>query len=314
MSLYLDIPQRHYNFTPSGPGPGGHHHIEGSSQVQDLAYLIASTGSLAYLVFRDMRCEDNMRWDIARQSSASGDLMRTWNESIAIIDTKLRSCMDRVARCAPNSSAYFAESRSSASSYSYIDPRTKDNSEQDLYEVKFFYHHRRALEAGLPDLSSPLREQAIDLLGFLQYDQGSVYAETDDLLSRGLIHRDRLEMLFCPNDVLISRDSGLLSAFVLRSWPSGHSILTLDCWNWGFDGQWLHRKRTLKTLARPLKDIVQIRDLEVYPLRYASKEDVGILQVRGQKYWDLKYKNIASYEGWDFKAEQNYVRYTFSEQ
>jgi hypothetical protein len=304
--MYLDIPQRHYEYNSTG---GQHQHARGSSPVQDLAHFIASTPYLAYLVFRDVMCQDNMRWDFARQSSASGELKLMFKESIAILDTGLRSCIDGIARCAPNSDAYFAESQSSSTYYS-----KKDNSERDLYEEKFFYHHRTALVASLPNLSSPLREQAMDLLEFIQNNNGAMHLEVDELLSRGLIHRDRLEMLFCPNDVLISRDSGLLSAFVLRSWPSGHSTLTLDCWSWGFDGQWFHRKRTLKTLARPLQNLVRIRELGVYPLRYASEEDICILQARGQKFWDLRYKNIASYEGWDLKAEQSYVRYTFSRQ
>lgn len=303
--MYLDIPERNYKSTLIG---GHHQHVEGSSRVQDLADFIAKAGSLAYLVFRDMSCDDNMRWDIARQSSASGDSRHVFNESIAIIDIKLRSFIDGIARCAPNRDAYVAESRSSPSPYM---DSTDDNSRRDLYEVKFFYHHRMALKASLSNLSGLLREHVNDILSFLQNHHGAVYSETDDLLSRGLIHRDQLEMLFCPNDVLISRDSGLLSAFVLRSWPSGYSMLTLDCWSWGFDGQSLHRKSTLKTLTRPPKDIVSIRDLEVYPLRYANEEDTYILQARGKKFWDLRYKTIASYEGWDFKAEENYVRYTF---
>jgi hypothetical protein len=59
---------------------------------------------------------------------------------------------------------------------------------------------------------------------------------------------------------------------------------------------------------------VCIRDLGVYPLRYASEEDICKLQARGEKFGDLRYKNIASYKGWDLMAEQNHVRYTFSRQ
>jgi hypothetical protein len=54
-----------------------------------------------------------------------------------------------------------------------------------------------ALEASLPKLSSPLWEQVIDLLSFLRNDRGAVYSEADDLLSRGLIHRDQ-----CVQEIL----------------------------------------------------------------------------------------------------------------
>jgi hypothetical protein len=135
--MYLDMPERRYKFVSGGTGPGEHHqHAEGSSQVQDLAEFIACTVSLAYLVFRDMKCDDNMRWDIARQSSVSGDLRHVFNDSIAIINTELRSCIDGIARCAPNSDAYFEGSRSSTKYMASKFSSTKDSSERDLHEVK----------------------------------------------------------------------------------------------------------------------------------------------------------------------------------
>jgi hypothetical protein len=228
--MYLDVPKRDYGFYG-----GAHYHLKGSVEVHDLAAFISSAGSLAYLVFRDVKCYDYMRWDMAQGSSSSSGSKLFWKESIALINENLRSCIDGVAQCAPNGSAYGSNSPNYA-----IYSAERDEPDRDLYELRFFYHHRELLAAGIPSFSSPLKEQVEDILGFLQETYGTVYSETDRLLSQGLIHRDHLEMLFCPNSIVVSKSdskqTGSLSAFVLRSWPIGQSALTLDCWYWGFDG------------------------------------------------------------------------------
>jgi hypothetical protein len=296
--LYLDAPKREYGVYSD------HYHLMGSVEVLDLGPFISSAGSLAYLVFRDVNCDNNLRWDKAQGSSLSSGSKMFWKESIAIIDDGLRSCVDSVAQCAFNESAYHPVSPQ-------IYYPQMDQKNRDLYELRFFYHHREALGSGLHSFASPLKEQVQGLLDFLQETHGTEYSETDQLLSQGLIHRDQLEMLFCPNSIVLSRQAGSLSAFVLRSWPSGTSALTLDCWYWGFDGQWLHRKSVTKRVLRPLKNVVRIRDLEVFPLQFATEEEKTTLECRGQKFWSLRHQSLASYDGWDFKGEQHYVSHNF---
>jgi hypothetical protein len=264
-------------------------------------------GSLSYLVFRDIKCDDSRRWDVRRTAKLTGNSKLFWEESIGMISEDLKSCVDGIAHCGPHVSAYYSNSDDYGYN-GYAPPRYANESERDVYEIRFFYHHFDALTATIPSLASPLKEEVEDLLEFLQETHGAAYSETNKLAAQGLAHRDHLEMLFCPNDVVVTRQHGSLSAFVLRVWPSGDSILDLDCWSWAYDGQWFHRKNSLRTITRPLKRVVPIRDLEVYPLRFATDEEKNELLLRGRKFWSLRYKNLASYEGWDFKAEQSFVR------
>jgi hypothetical protein len=201
--------------------------------------------------------------------------------------------VDGIAECAPNSSVYHCSSNYDSS--------------RDLYEPRYFYHYRGALAATSSSLNSPLPDQVRALLNFVDSTHGAIHSEVDRHLSQGRVHRDQLELLFCPNHIVVSKKSGSISAFALRSWPSGRSVLELDCWAWSFDGQWLHRKAVTKSIDRPLKNIVSIRDPEVFPLQYATEEEKKELYTREQKFWDLRYKNLASYEGWDFTADQQYV-------
>lgn len=292
--MYLDVPERRYNTSGGKP----HFHLEGFSQVHDLATFINGVGSLAYLVFRDVKCDDNMRWDFAQRSSPSAEESQLfWEESIAIVHEELRSAVDGIAKCVPNN-AYFGDKPHQVRNH---------NQGQDFYEPRFFYHHRAALASSLASFTNPLLDQLKDLLKFINTTYGATWSKIDRLLSQGLVQRDHLEWLFCPNHLIISKKSGSLSAFVLRSWPSGRSALRLDCWGWGFDGQWLHRKSVTQAVARPLKTVVSIRDLEVFPLQYATEDEKKSLYARGRKFWGLRYKNIASYEGWDYMADHKYV-------
>jgi len=291
--MYLDVPERTYM--------SFHYHLRGAVEIQDLATFISSAGSFAYIIFRDVRCADYMRWDMAQLSSSSSGSKLFWKESIAIIDNDLRSCIDSIAQCAPNGRLYDYGSSDTRDYYS------QEENDRDLYELRFFFHHREVLTTSLPTFPQPLKDHVEDLMEFLQDTHGTLYAETDQLLSQGLVHRDHLEMLFCPNAVVVSRQNGSLSAFVLRSWPIGNSSLNLDCWYWGFDGEWFHRKPITKYVQRPLKNVVRVRDLEVFPLRFATEQEKTTLELRGQKFWSLRYQHLASYEGWDFKAEQHYV-------
>jgi hypothetical protein len=239
---------------------------------------------------------------MAKASSLSGSSKLFWKERIAIIDDGLRSCINDLACCAPNSAAYESETRSRYSRSSSI-----EDNDRDLYEMRFFYHHRQALKASLDSISTLLKQQVQDLLDLLQEIHGTSYSTVDQHLSQGLIHRDYLESLYCPNSIVVSRTEGPLSAYVLRAWPIGTSALTLDCWYWGYDGEFLHRKPTTKRVLRPLKNVVQIRDLEIFPLEFATEEEKITLELRGQKFWSLRYQNLASYDGWDFNREQHYV-------
>ncbi|TKA81491.1 hypothetical protein B0A49_00543 [Cryomyces minteri] len=58
---------------------------------------------------------------------------------------------------------------------------------------------------------------------------------------------------------------------------------------------------------RPLKSVTRIRDLEVFPLRYATDEEKNYLLRRGQKVWNLRYQTLATYTGWDSQADHYYV-------
>lgn len=97
-------------------------------------------------------------------------------------------------------------------------------------------------------LNSPLPDQVQELLNFVASTHEAIHSEVDRHLSQGLVRYDQLEMLFCPNHIVVSKKSGSISAFALRSWPSGRSVLELDCWHGALMGSGSTEKRSRSQL------------------------------------------------------------------
>lgn len=288
-AFYQDFPARAFSH--------GHYHLSGDLPVVDFGKLTQQS-SLAFIVFRDLNCKDSSQ-TIGQNSIPTSEAGSKCEDSIIFIDPTLRSVIDSVARCTHNRSAYSDSRRVSSS----VDPSGEDAE----YYHQFFYHHHEALSACVSTVCSPTKEYLQDLLAFLMEAHGAVYDQANALFSKGLVRRDLLKMLFCPNDIVLSKQQGSLAAYVLRSKPVGGFTLRFDCWYWGFDGQCFHRKNCTPTLARPAKTIVNIRDLEIYPLHYATEKEKDYLLQRGRKFWDLRNQNLMTYSGWDANADHYYV-------
>ncbi len=234
-----------------------------------------------------------------------------FTESIALSSETLQMAVTEVSRCAPNDSAYEnAKNPSELGYHSYS--LSKNDNEIETYPHRFFYHHRSQLANYAESAGGLVRDHINALLSYIQASQGQVHDEADGLIAQGKIQRSHLEMLFCPNDIVLAKTAGSLAAYVLRAWPQGGSTISLDCWAWGFDGNWLHRKSETLTVLRPPHEQISIRDLEVFPLRFATPEELEQLRTRGQKFWNLRYQSFVTYNGWDAKAEQFYVSYPVS--
>jgi hypothetical protein len=134
-----------------------------------------------------------------------------------------------------------------------------------------------------------------------------MFAEMDALTAQGLVPSQNIPMLFCPNQMVICTSGATPQAYVLRAWPLGTSSPSLECWGWGYDSHWLHRRGVRLTVNKPFGSVVKIAELGVFPARFASLEVVQQLKARGEKFWSLRYQSFVAYEGWDLKADQFYV-------
>jgi hypothetical protein len=99
-----------------------------------------------------------------------------------------------------------------------------------------------------------------------------------------------------------------LRALVLKKWPDViESTLELDCWHFALDGLRLRRRQTLLYARKPDHFVFDIRDLEVFPLKYATKEEMQALEERGLKYWLIRDATFLSYTGLDVSGESRHT-------
>lgn len=269
-------------------------HLHGQSSVPNVADFIKKSGDISFLVFRYYRCSDAGRWDQGRKRDSECDL--NFEENVAIVSASLQDVIDNISRCKSGTLAYYPHSRS--------DSR---DGEADEYSAAFFYHHRQALAAAATFVSVETKRQISALLAYIETSQGETYSEMDSLTSQGLVPRQNISMLFCPNDIILSAAGNIYQAYVLRAWPRGTSTTDLDCWGWGFDGHLLHRRAVPLTVRRPLGFTVKIADLGVYPLKFAPIEAIQHLKARGERFWSLREQSFVAYEGWDLNKDQFYV-------
>lgn len=297
---FEDTPQR------TEEDADGYAHLSGKDPIMNLNHWLFSKEGHGFVVFREYQCRDGSHWDAQRKLTSLLTATQIFKESIAITSNGLQSAIIQVSRCAPSDAAY--ESPEPHRGYSVERPfETQNNIESEFYSHRFFYHHRERLFNYAASSHEAVRGQVLALLSYIELSQGSLYTEVDELIKNGKIKGAHLEMLFCPNDVIFTKDRGNPIAYVLRSWPVGTSTIFLDCWSWGYDGCDLRRKSASLTIMRPPQDIVSIQDLEVYPLQYANSGEVDRLRARGLKFWGLRHQSFVTYSGWDTKAENFYA-------
>ncbi|EXJ82921.1 hypothetical protein A1O3_06737 [Capronia epimyces CBS 606.96] len=273
-------------------------HFTAGLPVHNIPDFIERSGGIAFIVFRYYRCSDATRWDNVRHRRPGSELKLFYDEGVAVTSQDLQYIIHSVSRCLSDPTAYYANNRENE--HNAREPHT------DVYSTAFFYHHRKSIALAAETGSSGVKDQASALLDYIECTHGQGFAEMDHLIAAGKIQSRNIEMLFCPNEIVVTRTGGMLTACVLRAWPIGGSKIRLECWVWGYNGHSLCRKRRDLAIDRPFQTVVNIGDLEVYPVKFARPGDWAYLVGRGQKFWNLRYPSFVAYEGWDFQREQYY--------
>ena len=246
-------------------------------------------GQKGFVVFKEYVCQA-----IDRIRHPTTDSFTT--ERILITSNSLQAAIHAVARCDP---------------YTYKTDIYGNKGIPTELEFKspyaFLYHHRSLLFESSSSVTEETRTQILALLDYLEISQGCTYREIDSLLSQGKIDREHLNILFCPNEIIVSQKNGADAAYTLKTWPVDGPDLDLDCWYWEFDGTWLKRESTQIRIGRPVNRIGSVVELQAYPLKYADEGVRARLLDRGRRFWALRLCHFVAYTGWDFPSDQIYV-------
>jgi hypothetical protein len=190
-----------------------------------------------------------------------------------------------------------------------------------------FWYYNRSPQAfdGLSDLH---RKYLNNLTGWIDSNYGDIYDRADKQLLRGVVSYESMEFLIKPGDVIISNDKPdqedeNLHAEIATSWPSSETPKLVDIgsdmpwakkikedakrytWTWNVDS-WAYKYdgsfyrdtgfTQIKMEAESVDEEIEIRKLNVYPLKYASEETVQFLEQRGKAYWSCRHRKLVSYD------------------
>lgn len=225
-------------------------------------------------------------------------------ECISPITQALEATLDKIADCEPDDNPLDSEDRNSC-------PRPARS-----YGARFLYHHYRELND--VQAQNPERGGIAALLDYLAHDAASTveFSACDRDFGASRVSCGTLPWLFRPNEVVVTtRKDGpypVSAAYVVGHWPvvskSGLvTTVTFRAWNWIHDGRKLRRRYVSLQVSVPAHGTVEIRKLDVYPLRYADEQMKAFLTDLGRRFWALREPGLVAYEGWDWERQKNYV-------
>ena len=188
----------------------------------------------------------------------------------------------------------------------------------------FWYHYRN--QDAFQDLSLIHREHMQLLCGWIDEHYGAMYDRVNEQLSRKVVSYETMPFLAKPGDVLVSKDAGKWRAHVATSWPSNQnrnikppsiqetawassstpaglteasvtSKWTIQAWSYKYDGRFYRSKSTvdINLKASSMQEEVKMEELNIVPLKYASKEAEPILKKRGESFWSCRNRRLVSY-------------------
>jgi hypothetical protein len=272
-------------------------HLGGSGSVENIVEFLRRSKTVAFLVVKDYKCVDSKRWRLSVH-----DPDDRVEESIHIVSSSLQAAIEKVARCSPKDKL------------PYVVINDGSSIPGECY-ISFFYHHRKALAALPPDEKEINQAQLQALIDYLETTHGEWFRQLDRLGAKGEWPVQNIPMLFCPNEVVITKtisstsSSVILTGAVNLTWINeGRDISYnmargwgLKVWKWSYNGKHLFRSHHTTRLSLPGRnrhsnnDIVKISELNIYPARFLSEDDLLYLTKRGKKFWDMRYQSFVSY-------------------
>jgi hypothetical protein len=191
----------------------------------------------------------------------------------------------------------------------------------------FWYHHRST--ATFKALSEPQRQLLSKLTTWIDENYGELYNRVEEQLARGVVSYDSMPFLVKVGDAILVKQevgqqnqefSGVVAETYLTSntprrlakhTETRYSEQSLSketkkkqYWNWigytwsyKFDGSFYKNQEiiNIKMVADELKGETNIHDLNAFPMRYASKDTMKLLEKRGREFWKCREKRLVAY-------------------
>ncbi|KAL7921508.1 P-loop containing nucleoside triphosphate hydrolase protein [Trichoderma austrokoningii] len=128
-------------------------------------------------------------------------------------------------------------------------------------------------------LSQPQEKLVRKLTDWIDDHYGEIYSRIDSQFERGVVSAASISFLIRPGDVLVCTDQDNAEAYIASS-----SLQRVDAWSYRYNGDFF---KVTKKLSIKLSDDAEdaeipIRNMNVFPLRFASHELRESLEKRGK--------------------------------
>ncbi|KAI0506425.1 ATPase [Xylaria bambusicola] len=279
--LYLDVPW----VVNSGPYQA---HLRGSNKIYNFELHLERNKEIAFLVVREFEC-------CGQRSHPGVDLQAKdflVKEYVSSISTEFRQALVELCNLALQGIAH---------------PNFEDGEvNQIYYPYLWWFHGRLDIEEARVQISPKSLVYLGIFQNYLDTCLGDEWKTVDVLLSTGYITAEYVRYLFVPQDICILNSHGkaavALEAFTATDWldqPRG----SISGTKWDFDGNFERKNKHFFLGQLPsLTTKFPIRNLSVYPARFADKDSIDGIRRRGKMFWKCRRRNYVCYKDTELKS------------
>ncbi|KAL9064515.1 MAG: hypothetical protein Q9157_007804 [Trypethelium eluteriae] len=303
----IDRNRYYFNEPEWSDNDASNHTLLGRSPIKDLDLYLERHREVAFIVCKDYSRSRKSDPDKA-ENNEIGDIPKASHEFIEINSEDMAEGLRLLLSSIPDFPTLF--------------PSFDVKSELPAPYL-FMYHVLPLLPEKLPQLSSLHQELLSLLVEFIKSNYIQEYQTADTMRNEGHVTKRLMQYLIKPGNVVVGKRGPHRVAYIATSWAKEIQISSgstaryprkefhfegeaeklkfewkVQAWTWYFDGS-LSRWDTALHINIEVHDeeeVLNLSELNVYPLKNASEELVSVLRKRGEMFWQCRKRKFISYD------------------
>ncbi|KAG6354986.1 hypothetical protein INS49_004067 [Diaporthe citri] len=273
-------------------------HLRGSQPINNFELYLERNKEIALIVYKDYQCCDKPvknpprnQGDIGLGIDASFLLK---GEEISLIAPELREAL-----------AWIADVALEGIPHPDFNEANNDGEDDEiLYPYIWYFHRRVEIHDEIDKLPQATRVYVDCFRDYVESRMEEEWQSVKSLMGEGKISAQYMKYLIVPGQIIISQgNNSALSqrtASVAEDWlhvrqsPDSFSA-SVSTYTWAFDGNFSKTHKDIDIYDIPsLEEPFNILDLRLYPMEFASEDEIEALRKRGHMFWRCRTRNYVS--------------------
>ncbi|CAG9991342.1 unnamed protein product [Clonostachys byssicola] len=293
-------------------------HLFGRATIKNLELYLERNKDIAMIVYKDFECCGHVNSSFQHDydqgqlpTSDASPLLK--GESIKLVSEEMkRALSDMLALVSTD--APLPKSQDPQVTEMGEDISSPDSSDVDeavieseheledaVYPYLWWFHHRLEISDIIDMTNEDPVSPILILRDYIISRMSNEWVSVDYMMSQNQITARYLPYLYVPGQIIISKQNGKdISKFrglqVLETkLNSGKARPRIRVSSWSFDGKF-HRVESYFPfpVLHSTTQKIGIRELELYPLRFALEEVVEAIRKRGEMIWKCRHRHYVS--------------------